>query len=196
MLSLHAPVGDKWGAIPQFFEDGKRVCREPHFKVGVWWRWISSHGTWMGGRFDHSKLRMASSDIEMSLVRVFVVVVRRGWAWDEVNRCATRLYYYSELLVSFRHSSRVALRKQYRLGWLRWVQYICIANICSSEARYRVAIVLWWVDHSWVVSVHIFQDLFHVFPPLSFISLFIRWDDRDSSSTFSSALSSIIILFL
>ena len=47
----------------------------------------------MGGRFDQSKLRMASSDIEISLVRVFVVVVRRGWACDEVNRCAARLYF-------------------------------------------------------------------------------------------------------
>lgn len=68
-----------------------------------------------------------------------------------------------------RHSSRVALRKQYRLGLLRLVQYICIANICSSEARYRVGIIQWCMSGP-LLSVYsgaYFSGFVHVLPPLS-----------------------------
>lgn len=78
--ALTAPVGEKSGAIPLFLKMANESRRRPHFTG--WGLMEADFFAWEvdGMTIDRSKLRMASSDIEISLVRVFVVVLTNGWA--------------------------------------------------------------------------------------------------------------------
>lgn len=77
--ALNAPVGEKSGAIPLFYEDGKRISPTTTF-----YRLGFDRGGFlrMGSGWDDDRsIKIANgSDIEISLVRVFVVVLTNGWA--------------------------------------------------------------------------------------------------------------------
>jgi hypothetical protein len=110
-------------------------------------------------------------------VCVFVVVVVRGWASDEVNRCAARVYFYSESIVrsfprlvnewvasgirlwSCTAAQTISLTMMIKIGSVH-----CLSSLMSAhprEARYRVAINNCLVSGPllWVYSVAYFSGL-------------------------------------